>query len=79
MLPGRLVRAASDILAEYDKFKISELLSTAAATSGQREQISDGQYVQTASDIRRQAGAIISTSRVEQYPQDLRVLVWTAP
>src|ERR1700722_8281844 len=71
MLAGRLVRAASDILSEYSRFKISELLDTAASLSSRRGQLNDQQYSNEARNIKRQADDIARTSKIEQYPDDL--------
>jgi light-regulated signal transduction histidine kinase (bacteriophytochrome) len=75
MLTGRLVRAVRDILAEYSEFNIMDLLTEASNLSTQRAALQPPQYTQRAQQIRARAESIITRTKIENYPADLRKFV----
>jgi hypothetical protein len=75
MLAGRLIRAASDILGEYSKFKIVEELNVALSLSAQRTDPQNQAYIEQARQLRLWAQSVIDQSLIEKYPDDLRVFL----
>jgi hypothetical protein len=69
MKTSRFVRAARDIVAEYQRLQILKHLNTAAALSNNR---TNPPYTQNASDLRVWAQQVIDQTIVEKYPDDLR-------
>jgi hypothetical protein len=74
MLAGRLVRIADDIIREYAAFKVSEKLAEAQNVSTQRTP-NNNRYVQQARDLRVWAQDVLSTSKFNNYPEDLQKLL----
>jgi hypothetical protein len=69
MITSRLVRAARDIVAEYNRLQIMQHLNAALALSSNR---TNPPYAQQANNMRTWAQQVIDQTIVEKYPDDLK-------
>jgi hypothetical protein len=67
MLAGQLAEIIDNILEEYRKFKIIELLREATALLSQRDRLNDPQYSQQADAIRQRAKQIEEEAISQRY------------
>ena len=75
MLASRLIRLASDIVNEYERLQVSQLLSKATSVSARRGEVNDQQYRTSAREIRVDAVNLINNSNVQYYPDEMRSLL----
>lgn len=71
MLANRLVTIAKDLVNEYRRFNIVELLDKAAGVSNSRASVNDNQYSVSVTELRARADEIIKNSVFNTYPEDL--------
>lgn len=77
MLAGRLVSIARDILSDYRKFGIIELLTQAQNLAAQKGSLPDSSYQVQASSIRTKAQSILNNTIVGLYPGELRSRIFS--
>jgi len=71
MLSSRLVAVAEDILSEYKRFAILDVLKNASNISVNRNTMNDQQYLQQVTALKTAAGEIIAGTIFLTYPEDL--------
>jgi len=75
MQASRLIRMARDMLADYEKLGVAQLLQEAAHLSAQRPSLNDAQYTSQAHKLRERAVGIIADTRLAHYPAELREIL----
>jgi hypothetical protein len=72
MQASRLVRIAKDILDEYRKFGIIQLLNEASQLSAQRGAQNDSQYNQNRQNLINRARKVVDETHLRLYPEEIQ-------
>ena len=72
MLAGRLIAIARDILADYKKFGVIEILTQAQNLAAQKGSIPDPAYRVQVIELRAKAQSIVNNTQISLYPEELR-------
>lgn len=79
MLSGELAKFLSDIVSDYNKFKIKQLLIEAINALQGRSANNPNQYIQQAKQIRERAQNIILNNNIRLYPEETKNLLSEGP
>ena len=72
MLVGEMSAALREIVQDYKKYKIDELLGEAVSLLSQRGRLDESIYIQKAQSIHERADKIIADNAVDRQPSDIR-------